>query len=521
MNEYTTNEEGYTLTRYVSPTSGQCSTAQGPFVVNRSRTVSCPNDPNDYTWNGNECVRNGSYPDHAKNAGGGGPSGPQCTGKGNDAADPCNAGTGNEFRIETDYRGSGLFPLTFTRTYNAMSYDSEVGNTLGVMGTYWQVSYLGAYIQEVSNGTVSTAFVHRPDGKVLYFTLEGSTWTPDSDVNAILTQTASGWTYTLPNGTVETYGNTVLDPNTNIGNLLSITDPAGLTQTLAYNASGQLASVTDPFGHSLTFTYNASGQLATMTDPNGDIYKYSYDSNNNLSAVTYPDGKTKTYLYDESGLNPSPTAYPHLLTGITDQNGNRYVSIYYNTAGQVIETTHPQTTNSVGQQQRTLSYATNSAGAITSTTVTDAAGNVRTMNFGVNLGVSELTSETVTTASGVVKGTLTQDFDANNNLVCQENFAGQVTTYTYDATNQMVSKTEGQTGSCGSRSREAPPAPPPTRISRPNSMCLPPSTARVWIPGRPSPPPLLTATRPTRCCRRASPRAASRPPAPPSAVKSR
>ena len=116
--------------------------------------------------------------------------------------------------------------------------------------------------------------------------------------------------------------------------------------------------------------------------------------------------------------------------------------------GQVIETTHPQTTNSVGQQQRTLSYATNSAGAITSTTVTDAAGNVRTMNFGVNLGVSDLTSETVQTASGVVKGTLTQTFDGNNNLVCQENFAGQVTTYTYDATNQMVSKTSGQSGDC-------------------------------------------------------------------------
>ena len=379
------------------------------------------------------CVRNSSVPDPAKT--------PGCGGK--NAGDPCNAGTGNEFEIETDYRGTGPFPLRFTRTYNAHAFDTAAGATLGALGdAAWQASYFGAYVYEVPDGgSVSTAFVHRPDGKVLYFTFESNTWAPDSDVNDILTQTSSGWTLSFPNGAVETYDAS--------GRLLSITNAAGLSQTLSYDpTTGYLTSVTDPFGHSLAFTYNTNGQLATMTDPAGNAYTYAYttDGNDNLSSVTFPDGKVKTYLYDET--NYAPAGNPDLLTGVIDENGNRYATITYNTAGQVIETTHPQTTNSVGQQQTTLSYAVNSAGAITSTTVTDAAGNVRTMNFAVNLGVPDFTSETVATASGVVKGTLTQTFDGNNNLTCHEDEDGHVTTYTYDSTNQLVSKTEGQTGSC-------------------------------------------------------------------------
>ena len=124
------NYKPYQLTFY-NDYPGQCHLQTDVMEILRERNVHCPAGSG---WNGTECIRSSSTPDRGSNAGGGGgPSGPQCTGKGNDAADPCNAGTGNEFHIETDYRGSGPFPLTFTRTYNAMSYDSEVGNTLGVI----------------------------------------------------------------------------------------------------------------------------------------------------------------------------------------------------------------------------------------------------------------------------------------------------------------------------------------------------------------------------------------------------
>jgi YD repeat-containing protein len=46
-----------------------------------------------------------------------------------------------------------------------------------------------------------------------------------------------------PSDTIEIY--------TLNGQLASVTTRAGLTTTLAYNASGQLISVTGPFGHNL------------------------------------------------------------------------------------------------------------------------------------------------------------------------------------------------------------------------------------------------------------------------------
>lgn len=106
---------------------------------------------------------------------------------------------------------------------------------------------------------------------------------------------------------------------------------AGLSQTLTYDpVTGHLSAVTDPFGHSLTFAYDANGRLSTMTDPNGGITTYTYDDTNNvgnLSTVTYPDGKFKSYKYNEPGYVAAYTNFPHALTGIVDENNNRYASL--------------------------------------------------------------------------------------------------------------------------------------------------------------------------------------------------
>ena len=123
----------------------------------------------------------------------------------------------------------------------------------------------------------------------------------------------TGWQYREGSaGDLEIYDAT--------GRLLSITNNSGLTQTLAYNALGQLITVTDAFGCSLAFTYDASGRISTMTDPAGGVYTYAYDPvNENLVSVTYPDTKTKTYHYENA-------TFVHVLTGITDENGNRYAT---------------------------------------------------------------------------------------------------------------------------------------------------------------------------------------------------
>ena len=192
--------------------------------------------------------------------------------------DPVNIGTGNVFEEETDYVGSGPFPLTFSHSYNS--------NAASL--THWRHNYGNSILV---NGAGTSALAYRPDGKVYQFTWSGSQWTTDADVVETLTSTGTGYTYKTADDWVETYDTT--------GKLLSIQNRAGVTQTLTYNTYGQLQSVSDPFGHELAFTYNGQGQIATMTDPAGGVYQYTYDTSglNNLASIQYPDSTTRETLH--------------------------------------------------------------------------------------------------------------------------------------------------------------------------------------------------------------------------------
>jgi YD repeat-containing protein len=244
--------------------------------------------------------------------------------------------------------------LAFQRTYN--SNRAAISN---ITGSRWRTN-LDRNITLTSQAIAVAA--HRQDGKSFYFLLNNGLWTPDSDIPDKLVRLTdasgapSGWKYTNSDDEVELYDAS--------GKLLSITNRAGLTQTLSYDASGRLASVADPFGRALTFTYDASSRIATMTDPAGKLYNYAYDPNNNLTSVTYPDGKSRSYLYEN-------TTFRNALTGITDENGVRFATYAYDTQGRAISSEHAG-----GVDKVSLVYNTD-----TSTTVTDSLGAVRTYRF--------------------------------------------------------------------------------------------------------------------------------------------
>lgn len=138
----------------------------------------------------------------------------------------------------------------------------------------------------------------------------------------------TGWRYTVAvDDSIETYSAA--------GKLLTVNDRAGRTQTLTYDlpaANGgdddpqTLDVVTDDTGRQLRFTYDSFKRISTVTDPAGGLLTYGYDAQNNLISVQYPDGRSKTYLYE----NPT---FPHALTGITDENGDRYATYRYDSQG--------------------------------------------------------------------------------------------------------------------------------------------------------------------------------------------
>lgn len=323
--------------------------------------------------------------------------------------DPINITTGNVFETENDYTGAGPFPLKLVRYYNSQSTEA------GVFGTAWSFGY-GAHIVAMSSTSMD---VYRPDHRMLVFNLVNNAWVPDADVIDKLTATATGWSYTTGNDMVETYDTT--------GKLLSITQRGGLTQTLSYDTQGLLSTVTGPFGRTLQFTYDASGRIISLTDPAGQSYTYAYDANNNLISVTYPDATTRGYLYEN-------TSFPNALTGLMDENGIRYNTWSYDTAGYAISSEH-----AAGIDKISVAY--DFVNGVSS--VTDANSHTRSYSYLTAYGVAHPLHETKPAASGTGTTTDSWFYDVNGNVSTFLDFLGHTTNYSYDLTrNLQTSRTE-------------------------------------------------------------------------------
>jgi YD repeat-containing protein len=345
-----------------------------------------------------------------------------------DFGNPINASTGNKWQHETDFPGN-TFGLIFDRYYNA----STTANTSN-LGSGWSHTYARS-IAVQSTGTLVT--IRRNDGKEYNFSQSAGVWVADADVSDHLEElkdSASvriGWRYTTADNSVESYNVT--------GQLTSITDRSGLTQTHTYSdastpvaiapTTGLLIRVTDTFGRQLNFTYDSSSRISTLTDPAGGSYKYAYDANNNLASVTYPDANSKTYLYENTG-------FPHALTGITDENGLRYATFTYDTQGRATSTEHAG-----GVERVSLVY--NADG---STTVTDALNTPRTYNFQTILGVVKSAGQSQPGGSGCGASASALTYDTNGNVASRIDFNGHMATYSYDLTRNLeTSRTEGLT----------------------------------------------------------------------------
>lgn len=336
----------------------------------------------------------------------------------NNHYNPCNVATGNKYQSETDIEGLSALPV-FNRNYN-----SQLGKTFG-FGAGW----MSAILKHFETMSASSLVIRRPDGKGITFKNTNSAWEPDTDIEMNLVQDAQGYTLTLRDGTRERYDT--------IGRQVSLITPEGLTTVIGNDAQGRIESMTGPFGHTITLGRNAAGRLSNVTDAAGQAVIYSYDSADSLlTRVDYPDATAKIYHYEN-------TSFPNYLTGISyvDSAGDttRYATYDYDTNGKAILTQHAQTDNGAPQERFSFIYDFD-----TQTTVTDAAGTQEVMTFATNLGIKNLTSK-VNQADGK---TLTQTFDANNNLTCRQDEENRVTLYSYNSTNQRTGMTEGLTGDC-------------------------------------------------------------------------
>ncbi|WP_445147248.1 RHS repeat-associated core domain-containing protein [Dyella sp. Tek66A03] len=356
---------------------------------------------------------------------------PKCTAGAANCCTSCNGtnpihtASGNKYQRETDYVGMGPYPLRFDRAY---SHNTIVANLPVPMGIGWSHTYsshLTAY-PSTPGGSIDRVRAYRADGRMLTFSLSGSTWQADADVSERLVATTSGWQLTTPADDVESYDNE--------GRLISITSLGGFTQTLSYitaanHPANPVQKVTDSQGRSLTFGYDTSGRLSTLTDGLGQVITYTYDSANNLATAVYPTTGsgtvTRAYYYNETGQT-SGASQPNALTGLVDENTARYASWGYTSAGRANLSVHGAFTG--GTVDRTA-LLFNSNGT---TTVTDALGQARTFGFSVTLGVARQAGLD-TTCRYCGEPPKAQTYDANGFPATATDFNSHATNFTFDA----------------------------------------------------------------------------------------
>lgn len=354
-----------------------------------------------------------------------------------------NSGTGNLFQRATDYSTAGENPLAFTRYYNSQGSTTSfalyfVTNVNPAAGARWRNNF-DRYISIQNSSVVA---VERSSGQMLSFFLSGTAWVSQTDVDGALTQSGNNWTFTDSGDNVETYSQTALGKlEASVARLISIKRRNGYTQTMGYNTSGQLSSVTDSYGRALTFTYNADGTLNTVTTPDNTVITYGYATvglGRNLTSVTYPTtpASTLTYVYENTSL-------PNALTGIIDENGNRYATWAYDTSGRV---TSSQVGTGANAEVTSMTYNANGP-----TTVTNALGVTDTYTYTTLQFVPKISqiSRAATTTTPAMTRSFT--YDANGFLASETDWNGNQTTYVNNTrglpttTNEAVGKSGART----------------------------------------------------------------------------
>ncbi len=340
-------------------------------------------------------------------------------------SNPIHTALGYKLQREFDYSGSSANNiLRFERYYTSGDHWKQSG-----LGDNWRHTYARS-IRLNSTEAISTATVYRPNGDFFYFTAQdGGAWVGDLDVTARLARLydaesqPSGWEYSDSNNSVERYDAA--------GKLITITDSMGRSLTLGYDSNDRLTSVSDALGRNMTFVYDEKSRINQMSDPSGGVHGYTYSTGGNLVQVTHPGQTTRQYHYNEQQYTNS-TDLPHALTGITDENGDRYAIYQYDANDKAISSEHAG-----GAKRHSFSF--NADGT---TTVTNPLGKQTTYHFTTIEGVKKVTQVEGHPTASCDGANKAYTYDANGFISSKTDWNGGTTTYSRDDRGLELSRTE-------------------------------------------------------------------------------
>ena len=340
---------------------------------------------------------------------------------------PIHVGNGSKLQREVDLPPTLNSPLQIVRYYNSAGFYSQrgIGGVPRSFGDHWRRNFDSA-VSTVTGSAGIQAFALRSNGDLRAFKLVGSTYVGrPGEANRIIELKDSGgnrtgWQYyASAQDETETY-----DAN---GRLILIVNRAGIKQTLTYDALSQLQRVTDDFGRFITFTYDDQGRMTSFVDPSDRVYNYTFETNGNLSSVIYPDdtpllssdNPTRRYHYEN-------TTFVYALTGITDENGARFVTWGYDGLGRAIFSEHAG-----GADKITINFFNDSATVLDYKDSVSQANLNRGYVFSMIAAVKRNTELYQGSASSITA------YDTNGNVSNRTDFNYNKTTFAYDLSRNL------------------------------------------------------------------------------------
>jgi RHS repeat-associated protein len=208
-----------------------------------------------------------------------------------------------------------------------------------------------------------------------------------------------------------------------------------------YDGQGRRDSMTDATG-TTTYTFDAADRVQTVTR-GADTFTYVYDNNGNVTSRTYPDGTVVTAGFDDGGQmvgvtdpggavqfvydpdgNPITTVFPNGVTRATVFDGASRVAEVKNTAGTVVLSK--------------FNYTRDNNGNPTSIDYTNSTGLSLTESQRLTYDTADrLTKVCYTTTACAAANTTTWTYDKNGNRLTEKIGSAAISTYTYDAADQL------------------------------------------------------------------------------------
>jgi YD repeat-containing protein len=314
-----------------------------------------------------------------------------------------NAKNGNLYLSEADIDVKARsFRLSTVRSYNSLN--SEIDSPFG---KGWAFNYNTSMEEQVNNDV--TFF--RGDGAIYNFTYDSGSYIPPAGIYEKLTKNATGFSLWFKDGAVHCFnldgvlqhiqcknGNK-LNFNYAGEKLMAVSDDSGLSLNFAYDGD-KIGRVSDPLGRTIKYHYNGD-KLETVTDAKGANVTYKYTDAGMLESRINRVGGTTLFFYDNDNVEQISLALYNSSSDTYSDAISRY-SITYDTAAN--ETTFM---NGRGHPT-TIRYNENG----NPVGITDALEGVTEINW-INNSVVNLT-------------------DANGNLF----------SYAYDASGNLINKTD-------------------------------------------------------------------------------